>query len=183
MTTDKTTTTLDDFISEDLFCLSIGLNPSIPSVKAGYYFANPRNRFWSALNAANLFPEVLDRSIESQRRLHTQYRIGFTDVVKRPSRMGHELNAADFRRDAPLLRDKIERYQPGLLWFHGKIAVTKFFYYAYGLKQEWDWGVCSVPELTMPVLITPNPSPANATYSVQNITQQYQALIPYLVAD
>jgi len=43
--------------------------------------------------------------------------------------------------------------------------------------------VCSVPELTMPVLITPNPSPANAAYSVQNITQQYQALTPYLVAD
>ena len=100
--TDKTIATLDDFISENLFCLSIGLNPSIPSVKAGYYFANPRNRFWSALNAANLFPEVFDRSIESQQRLHTQYRIGFTDVVKRPSRMGHELNAADFRVDSTL---------------------------------------------------------------------------------
>ena len=176
-----TATTLDDFISEDLLCLSIGLNPSIPSVKAGYYFANPRNRFWSALNAANILPETLDRSLSSQQRLHTEYRIGFTDVVKRPSRMGHELRAADFRRDAPLLREKIEHYQPMLLWFHGKIAVTKFFTYAYGLKRDWDWGLCSVPELAVPVLITPNPSPANAAYSLQDISEQYQALAPFLV--
>ena len=180
MTAQKITTTLDDLISKDLLCLSIGLNPSIPSVKAGYYFANPRNRFWSALNAADLLPEFLDRSVESQRRLHTEYRIGFTDVVKRPSRMGHELRADDFRRDAPVLREKIEQYQPRLLWFHGKIAVTKFFYYGYGLKQKWSWGICDIPELSIQILITPNPSPANAAFSVQDITQQYHALAPYL---
>ena len=49
--------TLPDILTTDLSLLSIGLNPSLPSVAAGFYFANPRNRFWTALNASTLLSE------------------------------------------------------------------------------------------------------------------------------
>ena len=46
--------TLPDYLDHNLKIVSIGLNPSPVSVKAGYYFANPRNRFWKALNGSRL---------------------------------------------------------------------------------------------------------------------------------
>ena len=49
--------TLKDYLDYNLEILSIGLNPSTVSVERGYYFANPRNRFWRALNASGLVKE------------------------------------------------------------------------------------------------------------------------------
>ena len=46
--------TLPDYLRPGLDIVSIGINPSLPSVREGYYFANPRNRFWRALNASGL---------------------------------------------------------------------------------------------------------------------------------
>ena len=57
--------TLADYIGHNLVILSIGLNPSTISVEKGYYFANPRNRFWKALNASELIPEQLIPSVDS----------------------------------------------------------------------------------------------------------------------
>ena len=51
-----------------------------------------------------------------------QYKIGFTDVVKRPTAGGNELCAADYREWAPVLKQKLEQYAPGVAWFHGKQA-------------------------------------------------------------
>ncbi|MCG8324164.1 MAG: hypothetical protein MI673_01500, partial [Thiotrichales bacterium] len=56
--------TLPDYLREELKIISVGLNPSIPSVQAGYYFANPRNRFWKALNQSRLVSVPLEPGIE-----------------------------------------------------------------------------------------------------------------------
>ena len=42
--------TLPDYLTDGLDIVFVGLNPSEFSVQAGHYFANPRNRFWAALN-------------------------------------------------------------------------------------------------------------------------------------
>ena len=55
--------TLPDLLREGLVLVSVGLNPSPPSVAAGYYFANPRNRFWRALAASRLVPFELTPGI------------------------------------------------------------------------------------------------------------------------
>jgi len=167
---------LTDYIDHQLKVLSVGLNPSIPSVKAGFYFANPRNRFWSAFNQAG----IVDADIIPDEKIHTlllnQYRIGFTDVAKRASSMGHELRAADFKRDAPLLREKIECYLPEVIWFHGKVAMGKFMNYAYQNKQDWQWGYNDVDEIPARVFVSPNPSPANAAYSLDVLVEYYKLL-------
>ncbi|MEJ2115300.1 MAG: mismatch-specific DNA-glycosylase, partial [Gammaproteobacteria bacterium] len=93
--------TLADYIERDLRILSIGLNPSTISVEKKYYFANPRNRFWKAFNASGLVSEDLAPSKKAQEKLFQQYKIGFTDVVKRHSSMGKELVSADYRKFVP----------------------------------------------------------------------------------
>lgn len=168
--------TLADFIDHNLVILSIGLNPSTISVEKGYYFANPRNRFWKALNASELTPEQLTPSIEAQEKLFDQYRIGFTDVVKRHSSMGKDLRAADYKLWAPELKSKIDKYQPGICWFHGKVAIQNFLKYTDGLKTEIEWGMQNFKIGNANIFVTPNPSPANAAYSLDVITHWYSML-------
>ncbi len=48
--------TLPDYLKEGLDIVFVGLNPSLYSVKEGHYFANPHNRFWTALNRSGLLP-------------------------------------------------------------------------------------------------------------------------------
>lgn len=167
---------LPDYLGYGLRILSVGLNPSIPSAKLGFYFANPRNRFWKAFNQANIVDAHMKPSKEIHKQLLEQHGIGFTDVAKRASAMGHELRAADFKQDAPKLRDKIDRYLPAIVWFHGKVAIGKFMHYAYGNKSEWQWGLNCVDEINAKVFVTPNPSPANAAYSLDVLIDYYREL-------
>ena len=46
--------TLNDYLRPGLDIVFVGLNPSQYSVEVGHYFANPRNRFWAALNRSGL---------------------------------------------------------------------------------------------------------------------------------
>ena len=168
--------TLDDYIEESLDILSIGLNPSPPSVAAGVYFVGKRNRFWKALNGSGLTRETLDPSRESMMRLLQEYRIGFTDTVKRPTPGAADLRKADFKRDVPVLHEKILRYQPRIAWFHGKIAYGQFASIL-GLDcSPLDWGKQPVKLGKSMVFVSPNPSPANAAFSLEELIQYYRLL-------
>ncbi len=168
--------TLPDYIDYGLYVLAIGLNPSTISVEKKYYFANPRNRFWKALNASALIPEELEPSEITQVKLFKQYKIGFTDVVKRHSSMGKDLKAADFKIYAPQLKLKIEKYQPKICWFHGKVAIQNYLKYAEDVKTDIEWGEQSFQISNSCVFVTPNPSPANAAFSLEVITEWYKKL-------
>jgi TDG/mug DNA glycosylase family protein len=172
--------TLPDYLKPGLRLVSIGLNPSIPSLAAGVYFANPRNRFWRALNESGLAGAVGKPSADEVRRLFDELGIGFTDVVKRPTRGGSELRAADFRRDAPLLKRKLERFRPAVAWFHGKQAYRYYLQYAEGVANaKPDWGAQSRKTADCRVFVTPNPSPANAAYSLEDLVRWYRKLAAY----
>ena len=167
--------TLEDYLRPGLHVLSIGLNPSLASVEAGVYFANPRNRFWPAMLASGLAPSNLTPGADAVRVLFETHGFGFTDVVKRPSAGGSSLRAADFKRFAPELRDKLVKYRPRIAWFHGKQAYHGYLRYGEGRDAESDWG--EQPKLSgCRVFVTPNPSPANAAYSLAQLIEWYRQL-------
>lgn len=169
--------TLPDYVAADLRVLSVGLNPSVPSVRAGFYFANPRNRFWRAFAASGLAASAGEPSPEHHRALLQHDRIGFTDVVKRPSRQGHELRAADFRRDAPRLLGLLQDCEPQWAWFHGKQAYRNFLKYALGeAPEQIRWGVQRRALGPTRIFVTPNPSPANAAYSLDDLQRWHRRL-------
>ena len=174
--------TLPDYLRPGLRIVSIGLNPSLPSVRDGFYFANPRNRFWRALNASGLIAAELVPGVDAMNTLLERYRIGFTDVVKRPTAGGHDLRAADYREWSPLLKDKLERYQPAIAWFHGKQAYAAYLRYGEGVKPDIEWGRQSRCIGASAVFVTPNPSPANAAYSLEVLTDWYRQLGCYQAA-
>lgn len=174
--------TLPDYLRPGLRALSVGLNPSIPSVRAGYYFANPRNRFWKALQGSNLAGKVLEPGIAAIETLFHEYDIGFTDLVKRPTPGAKQLTAADYRAGAPPLLDKIKSCQPAVVWIHGKLVWQNFLRFA--LSEDYtdhnQWGEQRLTLDGSHFFVTPNPSPANAVFSLQDLTGWYNELAQYL---
>lgn len=168
--------TLPDYIDHGLDILSIGLNPSTISVKKGFYFANPRNRFWKAFNQSNLIPEEVSPSVQTHVNIFKEYKIGFTDVVKRHSSMGKDLKVADYRRWAPILKAKIEKYQPKICWFHGKVAAENYLKYAENYTAKINWGEQSFGLKNSIMFVSPNTSPANAAYTLDDIVYWYKNL-------
>ena len=168
--------TLPDYLRPGLDIISIGLNPSLPSVREGFYFANPRNRFWGALNASGLVPEGLEPGVAAMDMLFEKYAFGFTDVVKRPTAGSGALRAADYREWAPQLHDKLLDNQPCIAWFHGKLAYANFLKYAMEIKPAIDWGEQSLRIGKSRVFVTPNPSPANAAFSLDELVSWYNRL-------
>ena len=176
-------TTLPDYVGSGLRVLSVGLNPSVVSVRAGFYFANPRNRFWRAFDESGLAESHGEPSQSRHRTLLEQDRIGFTDVVKRPSRQGHELRADDFRRDAPRLLQLIEKIQPAWVWFHGMQAYRHFLKHALDSSpRNIRWGKQPRGIGGAQVYVTPNPSPANAAYSLADLRRRYRRLARHVDA-
>lgn len=168
--------TLPDYLLPGLDIVSIGLNPSLPSVAAGFYYANPRNRFWRALNASGLLQAPVQAGVDAMQVLLERDSIGFTDVVKRPTAGGGELRAADYRSWAPLLKERLVHYAPRIAWFQGKQACQHYMRYAERLRVTLDCGVQPFTLGASRVFVTPNPSPANAAVTLDELTDWMRRL-------
>lgn len=175
--------TLPDYLAHKLKIVSIGLNPSPVSVEAGFYFANPRNRFWKALNDSRLIDEELIPGEESMQVLFLKYRIGFTDLVKKPTSMGNKLRAVDYRSGAPALKEKLAHYQPAIAWFHGKQTYKNYLKYAEGINRPVTLGLQKQLIGNTRVFVTPNPSPANAQYSLDDLIRNYNEIVTFQVRE
>src|SRR5712691_673398 len=162
---------LPDYLADGLDIVSIGINPSCYSVERGFYFARLGNRFWPTLNASGLAPEKFDPGIAAIETLFNRYRIGFTDVVKRPTARAEELDDSDFEKGARLLKRKLERYQPLIAWFHGKSGFDRFLHAAMGLERRTALGLQSER-----IFVTPNPSGANPAANPKALLPWYREL-------
>ena len=175
--------TLPDALRERLRALAVGINPSLPSVKAGFYFANPRNRFWPALNASRLVDAPLEPGPNAVAVLVERYGIGFTDIVKRPTAGSAELRPVEFRQGAARLEALVERIEPGVVWFQGAMGWRAFARHAgWPVAGEVEWGAQEWRIGGTRIFITPNPSPANASYSLPVLTGWFDALADFLPA-
>ncbi len=172
---DQPMETLPDYLCPGLDIVLIGLNPSVRSVRAGHYFANPRNRFWPALSASNLLGRTFGPEDDASLLDHG---IGFTDVVKRPTPQASGLTAEDYRRDAPVLREKILRYAPRIACFHGLTAYRAYLRHAEGVTNPGniELGRQDLAIGASYVFVLPNPSPANARYSLDDLAAWYVEL-------
>ncbi len=168
--------TLPDYLDEGLDLVSIGSNPSPYSIKMQCYYGNPRNRFWKALNGAGLVDELLEPGQPALQRLLKTYRMGFTDVVKPATPGVAQLRASDYKKWAPILKQKLLRYQPRICWFHGKVAYKNYLKYTGETELEIDWGLQPHMIGDSRVFVTPNPSPANACFSLDDLIGGYKKL-------
>lgn len=165
--------TLPDYLAPGLDIVLVGLNPSDYSVREGHYFANPRNRFWAAFNRSGLVGRELSTETDYQVLEHG---LGFTDVVKRATSQGSGLRAADFREGAPMLRAKLLECQPRIVCFQGLMGYGQYLRYAEGVKERPELGKQPVRIGDSAVFVVPNPSPANAKFSLDDLVDWFRRL-------
>jgi len=168
--------TLPDFVAPGLDIISIGINPSLYSVERGFNFARPGNRFWPALNASGLVSPPLEPSREAVEMLLRRHRIGFTDLVKRPTARAAELSEQEYARGAKLLQAKLLRLAPDIAWFQGIGAYRLFLAHTGAPRTKIAAGL--QPETIGPsrVFVTPNPSGANPGANLKLLVPLYREL-------
>ena len=153
---------LPDRLAPGLDIVSIGINPSVYTAIHGFNFARPGNRFWPTFNAAKIVPEPLVPGKPAVLKLLREYRIGFTDLVKRATDRADELSDEDYRKGAAILRRKLERCRPKIAWFQGVSAYQKYLEFAEGAKPgKITPGLQPGRIGDTLVFVTPNPSGAN----------------------
>jgi TDG/mug DNA glycosylase family protein len=179
--------TLPDYLRSGLDLVFVGINPGLYSALKGHYFARSTNRFWPAFTRSKLSARVREGlSVEILGPEHDVQLlglgIGFTDVVKRASRNAAELDRADFVRWAPRLLDKLRRSGPRVACFHGLTAYRPFLALALGeTERAPTLGV--QPEVigATRLFVVPNPSPANAHFTLADQAGWYDRLADFLL--
>lgn len=178
--------TLPDYLAPGLPLVFVGINPGLYSVERGHYFARATSRFWPAFSRSALSAPVRKAlglpvlGPEHDAAL-LRFGIGFTDVVKIPSRNAAELSSAMFRVWARRLRRRLERYRPRVACFHGLTGFRPFV--EFGLGQDGAGALLGAQPCTVGrtrLFVVPNPSPANAHFSVADQVRWYNRLARFL---
>ena len=173
---------LADWLAPDLRLLSVGINPSLRAVREGFYFPNPHNRFWPALNASGLLAAPVTPGPAAMPLILTRDRIGFTDICKTASSMAHQVRAGDFRAGAARLAAVVGACRPRALWFHGAMAYGAFCRYVLRAQAVIEPGAQPQAFAGVPIFVTPNPSPANARFSLGDLVDRYLELADWVAA-
>ncbi|CAN5120805.1 hypothetical protein BH11ACT6_BH11ACT6_48520 [soil metagenome] len=92
----------------------------------------PKQRSWAVLHQAG-FTETRLRP-EDEREL-LGYGCGITAAVTRPTPRSAEISAAEFRRASPVFEAKMRRYEPRVIAFLGKRALSAML-----ATSEIPWG-------------------------------------------
>lgn len=156
-----------DLIGPGLRYLFCGINPGMYSAVTGFHFARPGNRFWPTLYRAGFTPRLL-RPAEERELL--QYGCGITSIVQRATATAAELAPDELRAGAPVLVEKVARYQPQVLAVLGISAYRVAFE-----RPKAVIGRQPEPIGTTTVWVLPNPSGLNAHYSPAALAELFAA--------
>lgn len=178
--------TLGDYLAPHLILVFVGINPGLYSVQRGHYFARPTSRFWPAFSRSTLSARIRDglgRDVlgpEDDARL-LAFGLGFTDVVKVPSRNAAGLRREDFQEWAPRLADRLRTYAPIVACFHGVTGYRPFV--QYGLGRPGTHPSLGAQPLRVDgtrLFVVPNPSPANAHARLRDQIAWYDRLAKHV---
>jgi TDG/mug DNA glycosylase family protein len=167
--------TLPDHLRDGLDIAFVGINPGAYSATVDRYFATPTNRFWRAFSRSGIVDIGRDLVPGDEEWLNDAG-VGFTDVVKRASHSASNLKASDYRYWAPLTLRKLEEHAPLVVCFNGLTGYQAFARYSLDLRLKPKLGEQAERIGTSRVFVAPNPSAANAAFSLDVITGWYQKL-------
>lgn len=165
--------TLPDYLTTSLELVFIGINPSIKSMESGHYFANPRNRFWAAFNSSGIALETIHAETDHS---CLKFGVGFTDLVKRPTKGVKDLKSAEYREGAYSLKSKLVHSRPLVACFLGLMGYSRYLRYAEGIHCRVRLGLQEETIGPTKIFVLPNPSPANAAVGLECLISWFQVL-------
>ena len=146
----------DPISNEHSNILILGTMPSVQSRESGFYYAHPRNRFWTVL--ARSFGQPAPASVEEKTQLLLSNGIALWDVLA-----SCEITGSD---DSSIR----EPFYNDIAVFVGGKSIQKILCNgkkAYNLyHRQFD--------LPIPVISMPSTSPANAAWSAERLTEAWK---------
>lgn len=158
---------LRDVLEHDLRGVICGINPSLYSAAVNRHFARPGNRFWPALEGAQI-TERLYSPFEDH--LLPRRGFGLTNLAPRPTARADELSEEELIRGRRSLARKLRKYRPRSL---ALLGITSFRT-AFGQTGRIELGPQAVTLGGVPVYVLPNPSGLNAHYQLDDLADLYR---------
>ena len=147
--------TIPPFYNSDSKVLILGSFPSVKSREEGFYYAHPQNRFWKVL--ASIFNE----EITDKKAFSKKHQIALFDVCASCEIKGS--SDASIKKVIPNdIKKLIEESEIKVILLNGKTATNLF--------EKW------MKDIEIPTISLPSTSPANATYSLDKLTKEYEII-------
>lgn len=140
--------------------LILGSFPSVKSREISFYYAHPRNRFWTLLSA--LLKQPIPVSIEEKKNLLLSYHIALWDVIQSCEIKGSSDSS-------------IKNVVPNnILSLIEQTSVTHI--YANGSKAYSLYEKYCKPNIFLPITKLPSTSPANAAFPLERLIKEWSIL-------
>jgi len=108
---------LPDYVAPGLRVVFCGTAVGATSAKRGHYYAGPGNEFWQLLHQSGLTPVLLTPDDDAR---VLDFGLGLTDLAKNIAASNDAGLGSYYDTDAFI--EKIQRFGPAWLAFHGKTA-------------------------------------------------------------
>lgn len=143
--------------------LILGSFPSVRSRETKFYYGHPRNRFWTVLST--LFCESLPSTIEEKTTFLLRHGIALWDIAASCDIRGS--SDASMHNIVPNdLRPVLESAPIHAIVTNGQKA--------HALYRNTQYPILGIDDLCLP-----STSPANASYSLEHLTESWKAILPY----
>jgi TDG/mug DNA glycosylase family protein len=146
----QTILTLLDLVPQSPSAIFIGYNPRPESVQAGHYYQGARGKqFWHYLVTTRFIPPPDAGDFHED----LMYRLGYglSDLSKRPGKHAIDVEESDVNWGRPILRRKIEKWQPRVICSVFKGALEKLF------ERPLVYGLNSIDSVAQPIFVIPFP--------------------------
>lgn len=143
--------------------LILGSFPSVKSREAQFYYGHPQNRFWPLIAA--LCGETTPYTQQEKEALLTAHQLALYDVIESCTIIG----SADSSIEDVIVTDLAPLLS-------GSQIGTRI--YTNGAKAHQLYMKYTFPTLGIPAVKLPSTSPANATFSLDRLKQEWGQLLP-----
>ncbi len=157
----KITHPIEPLFNEHSRVLILGSFPSVKSREEMFFYGHAQNRFWQVISA--IFKEPVPKSIEEKKELILSHSLALWDVIASCEIVGSSdssiknVKANDLNRILSFA--KIEK-----IFVNGKTA-----------KKYYDKYIKNI--IGREAICLPSTSPANAMWSIDELTEEYKQII------
>lgn len=154
----------DPVVQQGAKILILGSWPSPKSWEEGFYYGHPRNRFWQLL--AELLEQPTPQTIQQKKELLVENSIALWDTLQSCEIDG--ASDASIRNAVPNdVAALIQKYDIKAVFCNGSAAM-KFY-------KKFHF-----PQTNIQAMALPSTSPANASYSLHQLKEQWNVIKEYL---
>ena len=155
-------TSFDSISNKDTEVLILGTLPSDKSLKFGEYYGHPRNKFWKII--ADITGNELPKSYPEKIEMLQKSNIGVWDIAHSASRKGSlDIN----------IKNEVPNDIKSFIQVHKSLKIIGFN----GKKAEKLFDKYFERDINLKYVGLPSTSPANASFSYDDIIQKWSELI------